>query len=86
MALEPVESDQFPYLPMTLVVANKSIAIDALLDTGFDGDVIVPTTLASELGPPDDYRGWALADDSVVATPTYYGQARFGAVRRVRLV
>jgi hypothetical protein len=45
MAVGQVESEQFPYLPLTLIVPERSFAVMALLDIGFEGDVILPLDL-----------------------------------------
>ena len=42
--------------------------IEAVVDTGYSGFLTVPTTLATELGLPFAYIGWALlANDDEVA-------------------
>lgn len=42
--------------------------IEAVIDTGYSGFLTVPTTLATELGLPFAYVGWALlANDDEVA-------------------
>lgn len=64
MALERVESERFPYLPLTLTVGEQTAQVEALLDTGFDGDIVVPLSLIANDQPPDEYRNWALADGS----------------------
>ncbi len=79
MHLDRVESDQFPYLRLTLAVANRTVQVDALLDTGFDGDVAVPPPLITDGEPPDEYRSWSLADGSVIVAPLYYGALRVGS-------
>lgn len=34
-----VESRRFPYLPLRLEVRNRMYEVEALIDTGFDGDL-----------------------------------------------
>jgi predicted aspartyl protease len=48
-------SEHFPYLPLRLEVRGRTSAVEALLDTGFDGDVAVPPDLFAN-GEPDDYQ------------------------------
>lgn len=78
MAIARVESDRFPYLPLTLVVVGRAAALQALLDTGFDGDIVVPPSFVRAGPSPDEYTSWELADGSVVATPVYHGIVRVG--------
>jgi predicted aspartyl protease len=80
MALDRVESDRFPYLPLTLTVANRTVRVEALLDTGFDGDVVVPPQLITDGEPPDEHRSWSLADGSVIVAPLYYGALQVGSL------
>ena len=35
-------SARYPYIPLIVVVNKRSETIEALLDTGFDGDIILP--------------------------------------------
>ncbi len=78
MAVERVASDRFPYLPLTLTVGARTVTLEALIDTGFDGDLAVPMELIADGESPDEYRGWALADGSEIETPVYYGTAWLG--------
>jgi hypothetical protein len=41
----PLTSHRFPYLPFTLTAGGRTAKGDALLDTGFDGHVVVPPQL-----------------------------------------
>lgn len=79
MAIARVESERFPYLPLILTVRDRTAEVEALLDTGFDGDVAVPLALIADGQPPDEYRSWELADGSTVATPVYYGTVQLGS-------
>jgi predicted aspartyl protease len=38
-------SAHFPYIPVTVVLNERTESVEALLDTGFDGDVIIPEGL-----------------------------------------
>lgn len=72
-------SERFPYLPMRLAVARQTHAIEALIDTGFDGDLAVPPDLLTD-SVPDDFQRWTLADGSVVYTPMHFGQVQMDEV------
>ncbi len=73
-----VVSSRFPYLPLTLTVHGRTATIEALLDTGFDGDVAVPLVLVGEEVAADTHLRWILADGSQAWAPAYLGTARLG--------
>ena len=52
--------------------------VDALLDTGFDGDVALPQHLVAGV-LPDGYLPWVLADGSDVLAPAYEGIVQIGS-------
>jgi predicted aspartyl protease len=79
MAMTPrLESERFPYLPLQLVVRDQTYVIEALIDTGFDGDVAVPPEALADGEPPDDYQRWILADGSQVVAAFYIGAVTLG--------
>lgn len=45
--MRPVESERSPHLPIAFTVDESRHAAEALLDTGFDGDLAVPPEIAS---------------------------------------
>jgi predicted aspartyl protease len=70
-------SGRFPYLPIQVQVHGRTYTVEALIDTGFDGDVVLPAgQLASD--EPDDYHGWTLADGLQVFAPFYLGTVSVG--------
>jgi len=75
---QQVISSRYPYLPIRLTIRGQIQAVEALLDTGFDDDVIVPDSLLISLGWPDGYLRWTLADDSQVNSPSYFGTVDVG--------
>ena len=78
MAVERTESDRFPYLPVRATVSDRSVETVALVDTGFDGDLVLPFGEIADGQPPDEYRTWSLADGSEVETPIYHGSVQVG--------
>lgn len=72
-------SNRFPYLPLSLMIGQSTFALDALIDTGFDGDILVPRTILANLDPDIDSR-WRLADGSRVSAPAYYGTLRLASI------
>lgn len=78
MKQKEVISRRFPYLPITLTVGQHTQTVSALLDTGFDGHVVVPAGLITNGNPPDSYLRWTLADGSQVPAPAYLGTVQIG--------
>src|SRR5262249_2247247 len=78
MAVGPLTSNRFPYLPLRLSLADQIHELEALLDTGFDGDLAVPPELIADGPLPDEYRSWLLADGSTIVAPVYYGTVTVG--------
>lgn len=79
MALsQRLTSSRFPYVPLHLEVRQQTHGVDALLDTGFDGDVALPPELVVAGQSPDGYLPCQLADGSEVLTPFYLGVVRVG--------
>jgi len=75
---QQIISSHFPYLPLKITVHGHPIDVEALLDTGFDGDIIVPHSLIGVTQPPDDYEPWVLADGSRGEAPAYFGAVEVG--------
>jgi predicted aspartyl protease len=68
-------SAHFPYIPVTVVLNKRTETVEALLDTGFDGDLILPEGLMTNGKPPDSYLRYTLADPATsVLAPTYLGR------------
>ena len=68
-------STHFPYIPVTVVLNKRTEIVEALLDTGFDGDLIIPEGLMTNGKPPDSYLRFKLADHvTSVLAPAYLGR------------
>jgi predicted aspartyl protease len=75
-------SAKYPYLPLSIhvwVSNRKTIDLNtqALIDTGFSGDIVVPATGELKQYPPDAYATWTMADGSEVLAPIFLGSIRF---------
>jgi predicted aspartyl protease len=69
-----VVSKDYPYLEVKVTVRNLSSHFQALLDTGFDGYLILPEVLNSQLGKPDFQVKTGLADGSARIASEYRGR------------
>jgi predicted aspartyl protease len=78
MAVERVDGIRYPYLPVTVHIGSHAVAVEALVDTGFDGYLVLqPSLLSTEL-TTDFYLRLELADGSSLQSPAYIGTIRVG--------
>ena len=80
-----VESPRYPYLPIRLSAGGAEHVFEALLDTGLDGDVVVPEGMipaSAEVGGTTTYQ---LGDGTLVRAPWYTGTLRIGELAAVRV-
>jgi len=66
-------SRRFPYILGRVHIGGQGVDVEALLDTGFDGDVAIPDALIKQAGSPDGHSRWRLADGTSVLVPYYVG-------------
>jgi len=68
-------SERYPYLPVTVVINKEIHTVEAMLDTGFEGDLILPEGFLTHDTPPDSYLHYTLADPTAtVLAPSYLGK------------
>jgi predicted aspartyl protease len=67
-----------PYLPILVQIRQTSRRLEALLDTGFDGDLVVPVAMRASLGRPDHFGRFRLADGPRALADAYAGEVNFG--------
>jgi predicted aspartyl protease len=69
-----VVSNNYPFLAVRLQVRRRQHEADALVDTGFTGDLVLPTSFAdASLAVPDAQADWQLAHGGVIRAPVYLG-------------
>lgn len=73
-----LESERFPYLVIEIVFDDYLELVEAVLDTGFDGDLAVPASFPSPEGDAYVDQEWAFADGSVVHSRAFVGTDRVG--------
>lgn len=73
-----ITSSKFPYLPIQITVREESYKVQALLDTGFDGSIVLTPKLFSNGQSPTKYVECKLADSSVIEVPIFIGFIRLG--------
>ena len=74
--IKKVISSNFPYLPVQIIVNENVYKIEALIDTGFDGAIVLPPKLFSNGKSPKRYVDCKLADNSVIEVPIYIGSIK----------
>ena len=69
-----VTSDDFPYIPIRITIEEWETEAEALLDTGFSGEIVIPeTAMPEDIGPPAYHAPYRVADDREILAPVFYG-------------
>lgn len=66
-------SENYPYLEVKFIVKGNQAQARAYLDTGFDGYIVVPSSLETNLGLEDYITRWEMGDSSLVEAKEYFG-------------
>lgn len=67
-------SHHYPYLPVSIAVNKQVRTVEALIDTGFDGDIVIPEGLIRG-EEPDSYIRYSLADpEATIFAPSFLGR------------
>jgi predicted aspartyl protease len=75
-----LESAHFPFIPLRLSIGLTTVDIDALVDTGFDGDIALPASFPRFDRQPTFESRWILTDGSQVIAPGYQGSALIDSI------
>jgi predicted aspartyl protease len=76
-----VISERFPFIPVRIEVADDQIAVEALIDTGFDGDIVLPAGTRVPGPSAQSALRARLADGTYVQAPVFRAAAVIGPVR-----
>jgi predicted aspartyl protease len=82
---DAVSSPRFPYLLIHVRIrqpsssADQAVDLEALVDTGFDGGVVLPTDVIDPSLTPVRHLPWSLADDTEILAPAFFGLVTIGA-------
>ena len=78
MTNERLVSTNFPYLPIRVYAPNIAYEGNALIDTGFAGGVVLPSSYLPDDVPPERNTTWIFPDGSRRSTPIYRGRLGIG--------
>jgi predicted aspartyl protease len=89
----PVSSSNFPYLPIRITIRQTGVEyheqvleVEAKVDTGFDGGVVIPKDLLDQTLVAYRLLPWSLADGSEVLLPAFLGDVQIGHLPPVRTI
>ena len=74
MAKAEQQSKNYPFLSVGIHIGNWQFETSAPVDTGFQGSLVIPTTVLDlGLGNPDSSSNWVLANGMIVEAPVHIG-------------
>ena len=73
-----ISSIHFPYIPVKITVVENNYNLEALVDTGFNGQVILPPNMFTNGQLPPKFVTCKLADNSIVEMPIHRGTLKLG--------
>jgi predicted aspartyl protease len=78
---------RFPSHPVRIQIQRQTYNVNVLLDTGFDGDVVVPLFSVRSL-PQDDETDIEWLEGTSISAPVYRGTIQIGkmAPRQVQII
>lgn len=68
-------SELFPYVSVRLEIRGSSFEFEALLDTGFQGDIVIPEQFQPSDEAPDGTLRWQLLGGRAIFAAYYRGVA-----------
>jgi len=79
-------SSDYPYIQVRVTIGKYRLSYRALLDTGFDGYLVLPESLESQLGAPQFRVKTVLADGSESMRPKFRAAAEIVGLDLVYVV
>lgn len=79
-------SSRFPYIRVNLSFLRRKLNTEALVDTGFDGGVILPPKMILNGESPLGYSPWTLANGEQVNAPYFLGKVRIGKFKPINVL
>ena len=73
-----ITSAHFPYILVKITVGVNSYDVESLIDTGFDGQIILPPKIFINGQLPTKFVTCKLADNSIVEIPIHIGSIELG--------
>lgn len=73
-----MKSSHFPFLKIQATIKQNKRTLEALLDTGFDGYIVLPPGLVTNGEDADLYESCKLADNSIIRVPIFLGSVKLG--------
>ena len=71
---QPSAVSRFPYLPVRVQIGDLVIYEgEALIDTGFTGAIVLPSSYEPENVPAERQGRWRMPDGNLVEAPRYNG-------------
>ncbi len=81
MAKSILKSSRYPYIKVFIEVLQRDLKIEALVDTGFDGDISLPARLILNGKPPDGHTSWIIASGESLRAPYFFGFIKLGSYK-----
>jgi predicted aspartyl protease len=77
----PVISERFPFVPVIVEFESGVREVEALLDTGFDGDLVLPARMIPTGEPVSTRLRFRLANETAIRVPIFQAAAVVGGAR-----
>src|SRR5262245_39895385 len=78
MSARRLVSNHYPYVPITIAIERYRASAEAFLDTGFEGNLLVPTGFLPPDLRPANSTTWTMPDGRRVVAPTYWASVQIG--------
>ena len=84
---ERAVSTHSPYIPIRVHIQGFVLETEALVDTGFDGGLLLPPLRLPDVEPSNLTRSFRVGDGRIFPLPAYVGEVEIlGVNRRIRTI